>query len=149
MDSHLPIDLINGIHVSTESDRAELLMNEWRISCSLQLEEQNLTIEVEMLELDKQWFKWLKSSQQEDRELDTRFKYECLKLETESFTLELKYSCTGKLVLITTQRSVWALCRHFYPRCFLQKHNYHFYLLFSFQQALIFIRIFKCIEKLY
>ncbi|MCI73757.1 sequence-specific DNA binding transcription factor, partial [Trifolium medium] len=55
--------------------RAAWLQKQWLDSRSVQLEEQKLQIKVEMLELEKQRFKWERFSKKQDRELE-KFKLE-------------------------------------------------------------------------
>ncbi|KAJ0969615.1 hypothetical protein J5N97_022492 [Dioscorea zingiberensis] len=64
---------------------------QWISSRSVQLEEQRLHIQAEMLELEKQRFKWQRFSKKKDRELDRmRMENERMKLENERMSLELK-----------------------------------------------------------
>ncbi|KAL2460468.1 sequence-specific DNA binding transcription factor [Abeliophyllum distichum] len=73
-----------------ESDR-ESLQNQWFMSRTLQLEEQKLQIQAEMLELEKQRIRWLRSSELEDKELEKmRLQNEYLKLENERLAFEIK-----------------------------------------------------------
>ncbi|XP_073117817.1 uncharacterized protein [Elaeis guineensis] len=60
-------------------------------SRSIQLEEQKLQIQAEMLEIEKQQFKWKCFRKKKDRELDKmRIQNERMKLENERLALELK-----------------------------------------------------------
>lgn len=75
----------------TESSKSAWYTGQTMQSCSLNLEEKRIKIQMEMLELEKQRLKWQKFSQKKDRELENmRLENERLKLENESMALELK-----------------------------------------------------------
>ncbi|XP_072980230.1 uncharacterized protein [Typha angustifolia] len=58
----------------------------------LQLEERHLQIEVQIMELEKRRFKWLRFSKKKDRELQKmRMENESIKLGNERLALEVKY----------------------------------------------------------
>ncbi|GAV91635.1 Myb_DNA-bind_4 domain-containing protein [Cephalotus follicularis] len=77
--------------VLQESTKTAWLQKHWIESRSLLLEEQKLQIQVEMLELEKQRFKWLRFSNKRDCELEKlRMENERMKLENERMALELK-----------------------------------------------------------
>ncbi|MED6124126.1 hypothetical protein PIB30_056167 [Stylosanthes scabra] len=65
-----------------ENLRVAWLQKQWVESRSIQLEEQKLQRQIEMLEVEKQRFKWQKFSKKKDRELEQ------LKLENERIKLE-------------------------------------------------------------
>ncbi|CAA2934758.1 Hypothetical predicted protein [Olea europaea subsp. europaea] len=74
-----------------EGSNGESLNNQWFMSHTLQLEEQKLQIQAEMLELEKQRIRWLRSSEVEDRELEKmRLENVYLKLENERLAFEIK-----------------------------------------------------------
>ncbi|CAA7047792.1 unnamed protein product [Microthlaspi erraticum] len=74
-----------------ESGRAASMQKEWYESRSLQLEEQKLQIKVELLELEKQRFRWQRFSKKRDQELERmRMENERMKLENDRMGLELK-----------------------------------------------------------
>lgn len=74
-----------------EGTRAAWIQKQWMESRSFQLEEQKLHIQAEMLELEKQRFKWQRFSKKRDHELEKlRMENERMKLENERMELELK-----------------------------------------------------------
>ncbi|KAG7565068.1 Zinc finger CCHC-type superfamily [Arabidopsis suecica] len=74
-----------------ESGRAASVQKQWIESRPLQLEEQKLQIQVELLELDKQRFRWQRFSKKRDQELERmRMENERMKLENDRMGLELK-----------------------------------------------------------
>ncbi|KAI4348079.1 hypothetical protein L6164_008840 [Bauhinia variegata] len=87
--------------VLPESMRAAWVQKQWAESHSPHLEEQKLQIQVEMLELEKQRFKWQRFSKKKDRELEKlRMENERMRLENERLALELK-------------RKEWGTCSNF------------------------------------
>lgn len=86
-----PHDQPNVNPVFGEGSDGESLHNQWFMSRALQLEEQKLQIQAEMLELEKQRIRWLRSSEVEDSELEKmRLDNEYLKLENEQLAFEIK-----------------------------------------------------------
>ncbi|XP_039000418.1 uncharacterized protein LOC120126253 isoform X2 [Hibiscus syriacus] len=81
----------NANQALLDYSRDAWMQKQWIESRTLQLEEKKLRIQVELLELEKQRFKWQRFSKRRDRELDNmRMENERMKLENERMTLELK-----------------------------------------------------------
>lgn len=68
-----------------------MLQRQWMNHRNFQLEEQRVHIEMQMLELEKERFKWQRFCRKKDRELEmTRMEIERKKLENERMALELR-----------------------------------------------------------
>lgn len=64
---------------------------EWMKNCTLQLQEQKVSLQAEAFELDKRLFKWQKLCSKKDRELERlKLENERMKLENERMVLQLK-----------------------------------------------------------
>ncbi|XP_059653378.1 uncharacterized protein LOC132300359 isoform X2 [Cornus florida] len=90
-DPHSSNNCANVSQNFTEGRHVERIQSESIMSRSLQLEEQKLHIQAQMLELEKQRFRWFRCSEQEDRELEEmRLENKYMKLENERLALEIK-----------------------------------------------------------
>ncbi|PIM99002.1 hypothetical protein CDL12_28508 [Handroanthus impetiginosus] len=68
-----------------------VLQKQWKNHRNLQLEEQRLHLDLKMLELEKERFKWQRFCRKKERELEMmRMEIEQMKLENERMVLELK-----------------------------------------------------------
>ncbi|WOL11953.1 hypothetical protein Cni_G20717 [Canna indica] len=77
--------------VFPEGSKSSLIQQHRGHSYPLQLEEKRLHIQAEMLELEKQRYKWRRFSKKKDRELNRmRIENERMKLENERLALELR-----------------------------------------------------------
>ncbi|KAL1193038.1 hypothetical protein V5N11_036335 [Cardamine amara subsp. amara] len=74
-----------------ESGRSASVQKQWMESRTLHLEEQKFQIQVELLELEKQRFRWERFSKRRDQELERmKMENERMKLENDRMGLELK-----------------------------------------------------------
>ncbi|KAK9077386.1 hypothetical protein SSX86_005723 [Deinandra increscens subsp. villosa] len=74
-----------------EGVKSDLLQDQWMKNRLLQLEEQKIHIQAQMLELEKERFKWQRFRRKKDMELETmRIENQRMKLENEQMSLELK-----------------------------------------------------------
>ncbi|XP_059653377.1 uncharacterized protein LOC132300359 isoform X1 [Cornus florida] len=95
-DPHPSNNCTNVNHNFTEGRHVEWIQSEPIMSRSLQLGEQKLQIKAQMLELEKQRLRWLRCSEQEDRELEEmRLENKYMKLENERLALEIKRRESG------------------------------------------------------
>ncbi|CAA3030285.1 uncharacterized protein LOC111376151 [Olea europaea var. sylvestris] len=82
--------------VQTEGMKENMLQKQWINHRTLQLEEKRLHIQSQMLELEKERFKWQRFCQKKDRELEmTRLEIENMKLENERMAFELRQKEIG------------------------------------------------------
>ncbi|KAK1436406.1 hypothetical protein QVD17_02186 [Tagetes erecta] len=78
--------------MNQEGVKANLLQDQWMKHRLLQLEEQKIHIQAQMLELEKERFKWQRFRQKKDMELEMmRMENERMKMENEQMKLELKH----------------------------------------------------------
>ncbi|KAM7514690.1 hypothetical protein LguiA_004273 [Lonicera macranthoides] len=78
-------------------NQANLLEKQWMKQRSLQLEEQKLQILANMLELEKERYKWERFCRKRDRELEMmRMENERMKLENDHMAIELKRKEMGR-----------------------------------------------------
>ncbi|KAG6602183.1 hypothetical protein SDJN03_07416, partial [Cucurbita argyrosperma subsp. sororia] len=86
-------------HLETESMKGSLSQKQWMELRLLQLEDQKLQTRVEMLELEKQKFKWERVNKKKDRELEKmRMINERMKLENERVALDIKQKEIGSRI---------------------------------------------------
>ncbi|KAI3807483.1 hypothetical protein L1987_23413 [Smallanthus sonchifolius] len=79
------------VDVSQEGMKSSLLQDQWMKNRLLQLEEQKIHIQAQMLELEKERFKWQRFRQKKDMELEMmRIENQKMKMENEQMVLELK-----------------------------------------------------------
>ncbi|XP_061340958.1 uncharacterized protein LOC133287376 [Gastrolobium bilobum] len=77
--------------VFQDPTKSSLERREWLKIQMLQLQEQHVSYQAEALELEKQWFKWLRYRSKKDRELERlRLEIKRMKLENECRVLKLK-----------------------------------------------------------
>ncbi|KAD4584770.1 hypothetical protein E3N88_22371 [Mikania micrantha] len=77
--------------VNQEGMKVNLLQDQWMKHRLLQLEEQKIHVQVQMLELEKELFKWQRFRQKKDMELETmKLKNERMKMENKQMLMELK-----------------------------------------------------------
>lgn len=78
--------------MNQEGVKANLLQDQWMKHRLLQLEEQKIHIQAQMLELEKERFKWQRFRQKKDMELEMmRMENERMKMDNEQMMLELKH----------------------------------------------------------
>ncbi|GAB4861123.1 hypothetical protein Ancab_036280 [Ancistrocladus abbreviatus] len=89
LQSHNPLADMNLIF--SEGPKDTLWQKQWIDARSIELEQQKLQIDIDMLELKKERFKWKRFSQKKDQELKKmKIENERMQLENDRMALELK-----------------------------------------------------------
>ncbi|CAI9763957.1 unnamed protein product [Fraxinus pennsylvanica] len=82
--------------VQPEGMKENMMQKQWINQHTLQLEEKRLHIQAQMLELEKERFKWQRFCWEKDRELEmTRLEIEKMKLENQRMAFELRQKEIG------------------------------------------------------